>query len=122
MEFLLICLIIFLCYFLFQRVYFSPVTCGVVVPGSSDVSLECVTPNKKWFREVFKDLPVGCVKLGSNIYGYYCQPSKSEDVGIKYNIYNFPSTVFIFNRSRLGKLRSIDLSSRFVSDILKKFN
>lgn len=122
MGFLVFCLIVFICWFLFSRIYFSAVSCVVVVPGSSDAALELVIPTKKWFKDTFQDLSYGCVKLGSNLYAYYCQPSKAEEIGIQFNIYNFPSTVYVFSRSKLGKLRSVDLSSRSVSDIIKKFN
>lgn len=102
--------------FLWKRLYFRSVS--VVKIDSGAASVVAVKPTLGWFRNN-RSANSGFTSLGNGYIAW--QFSSSEDERLTYSeSFNFDSTVYIF-RTKFGRLCSVNLSERCLSDVLKKF-
>lgn len=118
----LVFMFLFFGIFCLRSVYFSSVSCVKIVSTDStyiDYYVVPIKPSKKFFKSLASGSPSSFVNLGNGYFAFYV--SNSDDTTLIYNDFEFTSDVYIFNVSRLGRYKSIDLSDRCLNDIIKKF-
>ena len=123
MIFLLSVPVLFFLYFLYVRVYFSPVSSVHTVFSDGtyiDYYVEPVKPGKTFFSEVSGGLPYSFVPVGNGYFILYVKEG-SDSAYFSFNDLQFSSHVYIFRRGKLGRFKSVDLSDRCLYDLIKKF-
>lgn len=118
---LFIILMIVVPFILYVRIYFRPVSTVYLSSESPDPVLQLVRPSRRWFRSCSGGKKYGFVHLGCGYYAFYFDSSSDKLPLLDYSGSVFPSEIYIFSRNRLGRFRSVDLSSRNLSDVIKKF-
>lgn len=114
--------------FLYRKIYFKDVSCVMIVPVKmneaeylADVGVDHVRPGRRAFKNLMSSERFSFVSLGSGFYALY--GNQIENVLVEYDKQiTFSGAVCIFKRNRFGRFVSVDLSSRLLANILKKFN
>lgn len=115
--FLILSFVVFL---VLSRLYFRSLTFLKISLGS-DPKTVSVKPTRKWFDNVRAGRASSFVHLSGSYFAYIITPD--PEVGIvKYNQISVSDEIYVFQRSRFGRFRSIDLSDRSLFDIIKKFS
>lgn len=81
----------------------------------------CFRPCRSFYRSFSCGLPYSFVSLGNGYVALTVPGSSDQSMFYGSAAVSFSSDVIIFQRSRLGRLRSVDLSDRCLVDILSKF-
>lgn len=100
---------------LWKKVYFRPIATVLISEGDS--SVVSVKPSKAFFRSL-KSQNSCFYSLGDGYVAWQC--SSSDTVQHFTDLLNVDSSVYIF-RVKLGRFRSVTLSDRKLSDLIKKF-
>lgn len=114
-------MIIVYCFFIvallvfWKMVYLKPL--AVVSISSGVSSVVSVKPSRSFFRSL-RSQNSCFYSLGDGYLAWQC--SSSEDQQTFNSQLNVDSSVYIF-RHKLGRFRSVSLSDRRLSDIIKKF-
>lgn len=100
---------------LWKKVYFRPIATVLISDGDS--SVVSVKPSKAFFRSL-KSNNSCFYSLGDSYVAWQC--SSSDTVQHYSDLLNVDSSVYIF-RVKFGRFRSVTLSDRKLSDLIKKF-
>lgn len=108
---------------LYKAVYFKRVSCIVVIFENGIRSFMApVMPTKRTFNNISGGAAYCFVSLGNGYFALYVRSDEESSSCVWYNGIRFSSPVYIFQKNRFGRFKSVDCSKRSVFEILKKFN
>lgn len=118
MEIIIVVALFVLPVVLWKKLYFKPVTCAWVCKES--VLIEAFRPSRKEFKKRF--LNYNCCKCGDRFIVFYNNGDQIDSYSIVYddNI-RFSRPCYIFSVGFLGRLKSVDVSSRSFQNVISKF-
>lgn len=109
--------------FLYKTVYFKRVSCIVVTFVNGIRScMSPVMPTRRTFGNISGGAAYSFVSLGNGYFALYVRADEESSSCVWYNGIRFSSPVYIFQKNRFGRFKSVDCSKRSVFEILKKFN
>lgn len=122
MAFIIVILLFFVPVVLYRKIYFKRISC-ILIPGDcSGPVVVSVKLGRRWFRQIGCGARSGCVSLGSNIKAVYFDRVNGDELIHIYKGVALSGDVYLFKSGFLGKFKSIDLSDRFVIDIVNKLS
>lgn len=108
---------LFLIPLIINKFWYPRSVSSLLVTSSGSYSLVPIKPNFKFLRTFSSGSPFSFVSLGS---GYVALYVVTDSDSISISSISINSNFYIFRRSRLGRLKSVDISDRCLLDILKK--
>lgn len=109
---------VFIVYLFYRLVYFKPISVILVKSDHSGSQLRLYKPRE--LRSLAGGSRSGFVSLGNGYYAFYYD-CMASDHSIQFNGSKFNSDIYICKRNRLGRFRSLDLSSRPLKELLDRF-
>lgn len=108
---------------LYKAVYFKRVSCIIVDFANGGLTyVGSVRPTKRALSDIFNGAPYNFVPLGNGFFALFTCSDEESSSCVCYNGVRFSSPVYIFQKNRFGRFKSVDCSKRSVFEILKKFN
>lgn len=100
-----------------RKFYPKPLTsCHVCSDGKFVVT--SVKPGRRWFKSICGGSALGSVRVGYRYVAFFAD--RSDKLILRYDDSFIPSDFYIFSVGFLGRLKSVDVSSRSYSDVIKK--
>lgn len=107
---------------LYRKIYFKPVTC--VVASVDCVKFQYVAapvlPTGRTFRNLAAGSKYSFVQIAPGLFAFYVHQDDYPGE-LRFGEISFGSPVYIFARNRFGRFVSVSLSSRIVTEAVKKF-
>ena len=107
---------VFIVFLLYRLVYFKPISVILVKSDHSCSQLRLFKPGE--LRSLAAGSRSGFVALGNGFYGFFVD-AFSEST-LTFNGSSFNSDIYICKRNRLGRFKSLDLSSRPLKELLDR--
>lgn len=109
---------LFIVFLLYRLVYFRPISVILVKSDHSGSQLRLYRPGE--LRSLAAGSRSGLVSLGNGFFAFFIDCLASDQI-IEFNGSKFNSDIIICYRNRLGRFKSIDLSSRPLKELLDRF-